>query len=179
MDLKGSKTEQNLLEALKGESVARNKYTYYASQAKKDGFVQMAKIFENTANNECEHAKIWFKLLHGSKMPSTIENLADAVLSESYEHTSMYPEFARIAREEGFCEIARLFECVAKIEGYHKARYQKLLDNLKNSEVFNKLQKQKWECSKCGFMLEAEQAPESCPVCAHKKAYFFIREENF
>ncbi len=179
MDLKDSKTEKNLWEALKGESVARNKYTYYASQAKKDGFIQMAQIFEETANNEKEHAKIWFKLLHGSKMPSTIENLADCIAGENYEHTSMYPEFARVAQEEGFDEIARLFECVAKIEAHHEERYQRLLDNLKNNEVFNKPEKQTWECSNCGFGIVGEQAPETCPVCAHPKAYFFIREENY
>ncbi len=179
MDLKGSKTEQNLIEAFKGESSARNKYTYYASQAKKDGFVQMAKIFEETANNEKEHAKIWFKLLHGSKMPSTKENLKDCIEGENYEHTSMYPEFARVAKEEGFSEIARLFECVAKIEAHHEARYQKLLDNLENNEVFSKSEDKKWECSNCGFILEGKQAPEVCPVCAHPKSFFMVSPDNF
>lgn len=179
MDLKGTKTEQNLLEALKGESVARNKYTFYASQAKKDGFVQMARIFEQTAANEREHAKIWFKLLHGGSMPSTNENLRDCIAGENYEHVSMYPEFARVAQEEGFNEIARLFECVAKIEAHHEERYRKLLENLENNQVYNKEEAQTWECSNCGFGINGTQAPETCPVCAHPKAYFFIREENF
>ncbi len=178
-DLKGSKTEQNLWEALKGESVATNKYIFYASQAKKDGFVQMAQIFEQTAGNEREHAKIWFKLLHGSKMPSTYENIQDCIAGENYEHTSMYPEFARVAREEGFLEIARLFECTAKIELHHEVRYQKLLDNLNNNEVFARTQDQKWECSNCGFVTEGKQAPETCPVCAHPKGFFYIQENNY
>lgn len=178
-NLKGSRTEQNLMEAIKGESVARNKYTYFAAQAKKDGFVQIARIFEQTASNECEHAKIWFKLLHGGSMPSTNENLKDCIAGENYEHTSMYPEFARVAREEGFNEIARLFECVAKIESHHEARYQKLFDNLSSNQVFNKQESQNWECSKCGFTVTGRQAPETCPVCAHSKAYFYIQENNF
>jgi len=179
MNLKGSKTEANLWEALKGESLATNKYTYYASQAKKDGYIQMSKIFEQTANNEREHAKIWFKLLHGGAMPSTNENLKDCIAGENYEHTSMYPEFARVAKEEGFDEIARLFQCVAAIEAHHEERYQKLSDNLKNNAVFSKNEKKIWECGNCGFGVTSENAPETCPVCAHPKAYFFIREENF
>ncbi len=179
MDLKGSKTEQNLLEAFKGESMARNKYTYYASQAKKDGFVQMSQIFENTANNEKEHAKIWFKYLHGGKIPHTEANLADCIAGENYEHTSMYPEFAKVAREEGFNEIADLFERVAKIEAHHEERYKILLNNLKNDTVFNKKEKKQWECANCGCVVESEQAPEKCPVCAHPKSYFFVKESNY
>ena len=179
MDLKGSKTEANLYEALKGESVARNKYTYYAAQAKKDGFVQMARVFEETANNEKEHAKIWFKLLHGGKIPTTEENLKDCIEGENYEHVSMYPEFARIAREEGFDEIARLFEGVATVEAHHEERYKKLLDNLNNNKVFKRDEKQQWECGNCGFRLNSTEAPEVCPVCAHPKAYFFIQENNY
>ncbi len=179
MDLKGSKTEANLWEALKGESTARNKYTYYAAQAKKDGYVQMSRIFEETANNEKEHAKIWFKLLHGGKIPSTEENLKDCISGENYEHVSMYPEFARVAREEGFDEIARLFEGVATVEAHHEERYQKLLDNLNNDKVFKRDEKQQWECGNCGFRLNSNTAPEVCPVCAHPKAYFFIQENNY
>ena len=179
MDLKGSKTEANLLEALKGESVARNKYTYYAAQAKKDGYVQMARIFEETANNEKEHAKIWFKLLHGGKIPATKDNLKDCIAGENYEHVSMYPEFARIAREEGFDEIARLFEGVATVEAHHEERYQKLLNNLNDDKVFKRDEKQQWECGNCGFRLNSTTAPEICPVCAHPKAYFFIQENKY
>ncbi len=179
MDLKGSKTEANLLEALKGESVARNKYTYYAAQAKKDGYVQMSKIFEETANNEKEHAKIWFKLLHDGKIPTTEENLKDCIAGENYEHVSMYPEFARIAREEGFDEIARLFEGVATVEAHHEERYKKLLENLNNDKVFKRDEKQQWECGNCGFRLNSTTAPEVCPVCAHPKAYFFIQENKY
>ena len=179
MDLKGSKTEANLYEALKGESVARNKYTYYAAQAKKDGFVQMARVFEETANNEKEHAKIWFKLLHGGKIPTTEENLKDCIAGENYEHVSMYPEFARIAREEGFDEIARLFEGVATVEAHHEERYKKLLDNLNNNKVFKRDEKQQWECGNCGHVTEGEKAPQICPVCKHPQAYFFIKAKNY
>lgn len=179
MDLKGSKTEKNLLEALKGESVARNKYTFYASKAKKDGYVQISRIFEETANNEREHAKIWFKLLHGGSISSTVDNLKDCIAGENYEHVSMYPEFARVAREEGFNEIAELFEGVATVENHHEKRYQKLLDNIDNNEVFSKKEERVWECGNCGFGVTGKSAPDKCPVCAHPKAYFFIREENF
>ena len=178
-NLKGSQTEKNLWEAFAGESQARNKYTYYASKAKKDGYVQMSKIFEDTANNEKEHAKIWFKLLHNGEIPSTETNLADCVAGENFEHTSMYPEFARVAREEGFEEIAFLFEHVAKIEKHHEDRYQKLLDNLKDKSVFKKEEVVAWECGNCGFVINGKVAPEKCPVCAHPKSYFFIKEENY
>ena len=179
MNLKGSETEKNLLEAFKGESMAVNKYTYYASKAKKDGFVQISKIFENTASNEREHAKLWFKALHDGKIADTKTNLKDCVEGERYEHTSMYPEFAKTARNEGFNEIAELFEEVAKIEAHHEARYKKLLDNVENNKVFKKETKKYWECANCGCIAEGADAPEICPVCAHPQAYFFIKEDNF
>ena len=178
-DLKGTQTEKNLWAAFAGESQARNKYTYYSSKAKKEGYVQMAQIFENTANNEKEHAKLWFKILSGGAIKSTEENLKDCIQGENYEHTSMYPEFARVAEEEGFDEIARLFRGVATIENHHEQRYKKLLENLENNKVFKKDEKQSWECANCGFVIEGEEAPEVCPVCAHPKAYFFIQENNY
>ena len=178
-ELKGSKTEQNLIQAFAGESQARNKYTYYASQAKKDGFVQVSKIFEETANNEKEHAKIWFKLLHGGKVPSTIENLEDAANGENYEWTEMYATFAKEAKEEGFNEIANLFELVAKIEKHHEDRYRKLLANIKNNEVFKKDKSVVWECSNCGHTFVGENAPEICPFFNHPQSYFFIKAENY
>ena len=179
MDLKGSQTEKNLMEAFAGESQARNKYTYYASQAKKDGYVQISKFFEETANNEKEHAKIWFKLLHGGKIGNTIENLADAAEGEKYENTTMYPEFARVAREEGFDEIARLFEGVAKIEKHHQERYEKLMQNIKEDVVFKRDEAQLWECANCGFQVEGKESPELCPICAHPKSFFFINKQNY
>ena len=151
MELKGSKTEANLMEAFAGESQARNKYTYYASQAKKDGYVQISKIFEETANNEKEHAKIWFKLLHGGSIGNTLDNLEDAAQGENYEWTDMYARFAKEAREEGFDDIALLFENVAKIEKEHEERYKKLWENIKNEEVFQKPEPIVWECANCGF----------------------------
>ena len=179
MNLKGSKTEANLMEALKGESIARNKYTFYASKAKKEGYVQISKIFEETANNEKEHAKIWFKLLSGGEIADTKENLKDCIKGENYEHVSMYPEFAKVAKEEGFQDIAKLFEEVATIEAHHEIRYKKLLENLENNEIFSKKESVTWECSNCGFGVVGKSAPDKCPVCAHPKAYFFVREENF
>ncbi len=178
-NLKGSQTEANLLEALKGESVARNKYTYYANKAKKDGFEQIARIFEDTANNEREHAKIWFKLLCGGEIKNTEDNLVDAVESERFEHVSMYPDFAQTAREEGFEDIAKLFEMVAKIESYHEERYAALLKNVKEKTVFKKEECQSWECAKCGYSVNTPKAPEICPVCKHKQAYFFIKNDKF
>ena len=178
-ELKGTKTEKNLWEAFAGESQARNKYTYYASKAKKDGYVQMSKVFEETANNEKEHAKMWFKLLHGGSIASTEENLLDAANGENYEHTSMYPEFAKVAREEGFDEIARLFDLVGTIEAHHENRYKKLLENLKEDKVFKREDKKSWECSNCGFIIEGKEAPELCPFCAHPKAYFYIQENKY
>ena len=179
MDLKGSKTEKNLWEAFAGESQARNKYTYYASQAKKDGFVQISKFFEETANNEKEHAKIWFKLLHGGKIGNTLENLKDAADGEHYENVTMYPEFAAVAREEGFDEIARLFEGVAKIEKHHEERYKKLMQNIEQDIVFKREEVQLWECANCGFHVESKESPELCPICAHPKSYFFINKQNY
>ena len=178
-ELHGSKTEKNLQAAFAGESQARNKYTYYASQAKKEGFVQIAKIFEETANNEKEHAKIWFKCLHDGKLPETIKNLEDDANGENYERTDMYEQFAKEAQEEGFDTLAALFTMVGQIEKHHEERYRKLLANIKNNEVFEKTEKVVWECSNCGHSYEREKAVELCPVCKHPKAYFYIKAENY
>ncbi|HOO22524.1 MAG TPA: rubrerythrin family protein [Clostridia bacterium] len=178
MELKGSKTEQNLWTAFAGESQARNKYTYYASKAKKDGYEQIAAIFEETANNEKEHAKIWFKLLKGG-IPSTMKNLEDAAMGENYEWTDMYRNFAIIAREEGFEDIAKLFEGVADIEKEHEERYRKLIENLHKDEVFKSGQPKVWHCRNCGHLHYGEEAPDECPVCAHPKAYFELKPENY
>ena len=179
MELKGSKTEANLMTAFAGESQARNKYTYYASKAKKDGYVQIAQIFEETANNEKEHAKIWFKLLHDGGVPTTIENLKDAAAGENYEWTEMYAEFAKVAKEEGFDHIATLFEMVAKIEKDHEERYKKLLSNIEGGLVFSRDGDMMWICSNCGHVHIGKAAPEICPVCAHPKAYFMMKAENY
>lgn len=179
MELKGSKTEANLQSAFAGESQARNKYSYYASKAKKDGYVQIANIFEETAANEKEHAKIWFKLLHGGSVPSTIENLKDAADGENYEWTDMYETFAKEAREEGFDEIAYLFEEVGKIEKEHEERYRKLLSNIEGGLVFSKEGDSIWQCSNCGHIAVGKNAPEKCPVCAHPQSYFQIKAENY
>ncbi len=179
MELKGSKTEKNLREAFAGESQARNKYTYYASKAKKDGYEQIAAIFEETAINEKEHAKIWFKLLHDGEIPSTEENLADAASGENYEWTDMYDSFAKTAKEEGFDRIAYLFEAVGKIEKEHEERFKKLLDNLENGLVFSKDGDRIWKCRNCGHIVIGKSAPEICPVCSHPKAYFEIKAENY
>lgn len=179
MDLKGSKTEANLQAAFAGESQARNKYSYYASKAKKDGYVQIANIFEETAANEKEHAKIWFKLLHGGAVPSTIENLKDAADGENFEWTDMYATFAKEAKEEGFDDIAYLFEEVGKIEKEHEERYRKLLANIEGGLVFSKEGDCIWQCSNCGHIAVGKQAPEVCPVCAHPQAYFQIKAENY
>ena len=178
-ELKGSKTEANLQTAFAGESQARNKYTYYASKAKKEGFVQIASLFEETANNEKEHAKIWFKLLHGGEMPDTVANLKDAAAGENYEWTDMYAKFAAEAREEGFDRIASLFEMVGQIEKEHEARYLKLLANIEGGLVFSRDGEQVWQCSNCGHVVIGKAAPEVCPVCAHPKAYFQIRAGNY
>ncbi len=178
-ELKGTKTEANLQTAFAGESQARNKYTYYASKAKKDGFVQIANLFEETANNEKEHAKIWFKLLHGGDIASTAENLLDAAAGENYEWTDMYATFAKEAREEGFDHIAFLFEEVGKIEKEHEKRYLALLDNVKNELVFSRDEECIWQCSNCGHIVIGKKAPEVCPVCAHPKAYFQLKAENY
>ncbi len=177
MELKGTKTEQNLWQAFAGESQARNKYTYYASKARKEGFEQIAQIFEETAGNEKEHAKLWFKLVHG--IGSTKENLADAANGENYEWTDMYKKFADEARQEGFADIARLFEGVAKIEEEHEKRYKALLANLENDKVFEKDEEVVWVCRNCGFRTRAKQAPEVCPVCAHPRSFFEIARDNF
>lgn len=176
--LKGTKTEKNLLTAFAGESQARNKYTYYASKAKKDGYEQIAAIFDETANNEKEHAKMWFKLLHDG-MPSTAQNLLDAANGENYEWTDMYAGFAKTALEEGFKEIAQLFEGVAAIEKEHEARYKKLLSNIEEKHVFEKIGENEWKCRNCGHIHKGKSAPDVCPVCSHPKAYFEIRSDNF
>ena len=179
MELKGSKTEQNLMAAFAGESQARNKYSYYASKAKKDGFEQIAAIFEETANNEKEHAKMWFKELHNGSVPSTMENLLDAAEGENYEWTDMYDGFAKTAREEGFDHIAFLFESVAKIEKEHELRYRALLENVKNEKVFSKPAENMWICRNCGHVHYGKEAPSVCPVCAHPQAYFELRAQNY
>ncbi len=179
MELKGSKTEKNLMEAFAGESQARNKYSYFASKAKKDGYVQIASIFEETANNEKEHAKIWFKLLCGGKIADTMENLKEAAGGENYEWTEMYPTFAKEAREEGFDEIADLFEGVAAIEKEHEERYKKLLANVEGGLVFSRDGDMIWQCANCGHVCVGKQAPEVCPVCAHPQSYFHIKAENY
>lgn len=179
MELKGSKTEKNLQTAFAGESQAHTKYLYYASKAKKDGYVQIGKLFEDTAKNEKEHAKIWFKLLHDGGIPGTMDNLADAAAGENYEWTDMYDEFAKVAKEEGFDDISRLFSMVAAIEKTHEERYRKLLANIKEGVVFSKDQDAIWECSNCGHIVIGRQAPELCPVCSHPKSYFHLRAENY
>ena len=177
-NLKGTKTEANLMAAFAGESQARNKYTYYASKAKKDGYVQIAALFEETANNEKEHAKIWFKLLHGG-MPDTVENLKDAAAGENYEWTTMYDGFAKTAEAEGFPELAEKFRMVAAIEKAHEERYRALLHNVEAQEVFAKSEVKVWECRNCGHIVVGEKAPEVCPVCAHPQAYFEVHAENY
>ena len=179
MELKGSKTEQNLMTAFAGESQARNKYTYFASKAKKDGYEQIAAIFEETANNEKEHAKMWFKELHGGIVPSTIDNLKAAAEGENYEWTEMYAEYAKTAKEEGFERISYLFEEVAKIEKEHEERYLKLLENVENGLVFSRDGEKIWKCRNCGHIVIGKEAPEMCPVCAHPQSYFEIKAENY
>ena len=179
MELKGSKTEANLKTAFAGESQAHTKYLYYASKAKKDGYVQIAEIFEATAKNEKEHAKIWFKLLHDGAIPSTEANLADAASGENYEWTDMYAEFAAVAKEEGFNEIAFLFEKVGAIEKTHEERYRKLLENIEGGLVFSRDEDMIWECSNCGHIVIGKKAPELCPVCKHPKSYFMLRPSNY
>ena len=179
MELKGSKTEKNLMEAFAGESQTRNKYTYYASKAKKEGYEQIAALFLETADNEKEHAKLWFKLLHDNDVPSTVENLKDAASGENYEWTNMYERMAKEAREEGFDRIAFLFDGVAKIEKEHEARYLKLLENVENGLVFSKDGEKIWKCRNCGHIVIGKVAPEVCPVCSHPKAYFEIKAENY
>lgn len=179
MELKGTKTERNLQTAFAGESQARNKYTYFAKKAKEEGYVQIAKIFKETSKNEREHAKLWFKLLHGGDIPSTLANLKAAAEGENYEWTEMYATFAKEAKEEGFSNIAFLFEKVAQIEKEHEARYKKLFDNLETQKVFSKDAKVVWVCTNCGFSFEGDKAPEVCPVCKYKKAYFEVKKINY
>ncbi|MDR2684741.1 MAG: rubrerythrin family protein [Prevotellaceae bacterium] len=178
-ELKGTKTEKNLQDAFAGESMARNKYTFYASKARKEGYVQIANLFEETAANEKEHAEIWFKLLHGGEVPDTATNLQDGINGENYEWTDMYARFAEEAREEGFTRIAFLFDGVAKIEKEHEERYRKLLSNVENELVFSRDGDMIWQCSNCGHIVIGTKAPEMCPVCSHPKAYFQIKAENY
>ena len=177
MELKGSQTEKNLWAAFAGESQAYTKYGYYASRAKKDGFEQISALFAETSGNEKEHAKIWFKLVAG--IGTTAENLEAAADGEHEEWTSMYPEFAKVAREEGFTKIANLFEAVAKIEKEHEERYRILLANVKDEKVFKKDEKIIWQCRNCGYVCESPQAPQVCPVCAHPQAYFEQIKKNY
>ena len=178
-ELKGTKTEKNLMEAFAGESQARNKYTYFASKAKKEGYEQIAAIFQETADNEKEHAKLWFKLLHGGEVPTTAENLLAAAEGENFEWTDMYDRMAKEAKEEGFDRIAYLFEAVGKIEKEHEERYRKLLANVDGDLVFSRDGDAIWKCRNCGHIVVGTKAPEVCPVCNHPKAYFEIKAENY
>lgn len=178
MNLKGTKTEKNLLEAFAGESMARNKYTFFASKAKKDGYVQISKIFEETAANEKEHAEIWYKYLHNG-VASTPENLKDAAAGENYEWTDMYDRMAKEAREEGFFEIAEKFEMVGAIEREHENRYKKFLANIEGGLVFSREGDMVWQCSNCGHIVIGKQAPSICPVCDHPQSYFQLKPENY
>ncbi len=177
MDFKNSKTYQNLFAAFSGESEARNKYTYYASKAKKEGYVGISKVFEETADNEKEHAKIWFKLLHNEEIPDTKTNLQDAINRENYEATKMYKEFSKIAKEEGFEEISHLFAEVAEIEKMHRDRYQKLYDDLTNNKIFEKSENTVWICSNCGHVVIGKKSPEICEVCKHPQGYFIPKDK--
>ena len=179
MELKGSRTEENLKTAFAGESQARNKYTYFASKAKKDGYEQIAAIFEETANNEKEHAKMWFKELNGGAIPDTLDNLNAAADGENYEWTDMYDEFAKVAKEEGFDRIAKLFESVAAIEKEHEERYRKLIKNIEDEVVFSSDEECIWICRNCGHVVIGKKAPEVCPVCAHPKSYFERKANNY
>jgi len=178
-DLKGTKTEKNLMEAFAGESMARNKYTYFAGRARKEGYEQIAAIFEETAGNEKEHAKLWFKLLCGGDIPSTDANLKAAAAGENEEWTAMYKRMAEEAKQEGFDKIAFLFEHVGKIEKEHEERYLKLLDNVKTSKVFSRTEKSVWICRNCGHIADAAAAPNLCPVCDHPQAHFELRSVNY
>ena len=179
MELKGSKTEQNLMTAFAGESQARNKYTYFASKAKKDGYEQIAAIFEESANNEKEHAKMWFKELNGGEIPSTEDNLQAAADGENYEWTEMYEEFARVAEEEGFLAIAKKFRGVAAIEKHHEERFLKLVDNINNNLVFKKDEEVVWICRNCGHVYYGKEAPAVCPICNHKQSYMEMKADNY
>lgn len=179
MELKGTQTEKNLQAAFAGESQAHTKYLYYASKARKDGYVQIGDLFEHTALNEKEHAKIWFKFLHGGDVPGTVDNLKDAASGEAYEWTDMYAGFAETARKEGFDNIANLFEKVGAIEKTHEERYRKLLSNIEEGIVFSRDGDMIWECSNCGHIVIGPKAPEVCPVCKHPKSYFMLHSENY
>ncbi|MDR0880641.1 MAG: rubrerythrin family protein [Clostridioides sp.] len=179
MELKGSKTEQNLMTGFAGESQARVKYSYYASQARKEGYNQIADIFQETSDNEKEHAKLWFKALHNNSIPNTIDNLKDAADGENYEWTDMYVQFAKDAKEEGFDHLAFLFEGVGAVEKNHEARYRKLIENLNKGEVFKKGNTVVWKCENCGHIHVATDAPAVCPVCSHPQSYFEVRAENY
>jgi len=179
MNLKGTKTEKNLMAAFAGESQAHTKYLYYASRAKKDGYEQMAAIFTETAGNEKEHAKLWFKLLHGGGVPDTMANLLDAAAGENYEWTDMYAQFAKEAREEGFEEIAVMMEGVAAVEKEHEERYRKLAENIEKGVVFLKEGEVAWKCRNCGHIHVGPDAPTVCPVCAHPQAHFEVRATNY
>lgn len=178
-ELKGTKTEKNLQDAFAGESQARNKYTYFASKARKDGYEQIAAIFEETANNEKEHAKMWFKLLEGGEIKSTPENLKEAAAGENYEWTDMYDRMAKEAEEEGFKEIAAKFRLVGAIEKHHEERYRKLLKNIDDAVVFSRDGDSIWVCRNCGHIVVGPKAPEVCPVCAHPKSFFELKAENY
>ncbi len=178
-DLQGTKTQANLISAFAGESQARNKYTYYADKAEKDGFIQIAQIFRETAKNEREHAEIWFKLLNGGNLADTASNLKDAAQGENYEFSDMYPTFAREAREEGFEHEAFLFDEVAKIEREHEKRFLKLLENVENGLVFSRDEQKIWVCSNCGHIVVGKEVPNVCPVCKHPKAYFKLKADNY
>ena len=179
MELKGSQTEKNLMTAFAGESEARNKYSYYASKAKKDGYEQIAAIFEETAGNEKEHAKLWFKALHDGSVPDTLTNLKDAASGEHYEWSTMYAEFAKTAKEEGFNDLARLFEGVAKIEQSHEERYLKLAQNIEEDKVFHRDEEVIWICRNCGHIYKGKNAPKICPVCSHPESYMQLRVINY
>ena len=179
MELKGSRTEENLRKAFAGESQARNKYTYFASKAKKDGYEQIAALFEETAGNEKEHAKMWFKLLNNGEIPSTLENLNAAADGENYEWTDMYEEFAKVAEEEGFNDIAYKFRAVGEIEKHHEERFRKLIDNIENKVVFSKDGDSIWICRNCGHVVVGKEAPNVCPVCNHPQSYFELKSENY
>ncbi len=179
MELKGTKTEKNLMEAFKGESQARNKYDYYASRARKDGYEQIAEIFEETAKNEKEHAKLWFKYLHEGSIPETKTNLKDAANGENYEWTTMYEEFAKTAKEEGFDELAYLFDAVGKIEKEHEERYLRLLKNIEDDRVFKKDDEKMWICRNCGHVYFGNEALDICPVCKHPQSFMEVRKDNY
>ena len=179
MELKGSKTYDNLMAAFAGESQARNKYTYFASKAKKDGYEQIAAIFEETANQEKEHAKMWFKELNGGEVPGTLDNLNAAADGENYEWTDMYEEFAKVADEEGFTALAKKFRGVAAIEKMHEERYRKLISNIEEGLVFSRDGDTIWQCRNCGHIVIGKEAPKVCPVCAHPQSYFEIKKENY